>query len=149
MKNAILAVSLALFALMAHGQVLNPGVTVKKLRTTVCSPNWTKTVRPSTNYTDKVKKRKLREAGLPTDAETMKLYELDHIVPLVLGGHPTDSRNLQPQRWDGAWNAHMKDALEVRVHREVCAGGLTLEQGQQVFMGDWRTAYREYFGEPQ
>ncbi len=46
-------------------------------------------------------------AGLPT-GDTIK-YELDHFVPLAIGGHPRSEDNLWLQRWDGAWNARVED----------------------------------------
>lgn len=53
-------------------------------------------------------------------------------------------RNLWPEPLQGEWNAHMKDRLENRVHELVCAHSITLAQGQAAFLGDWRTAYRQY-----
>lgn len=35
-------------------------------------------------------------------------YELDHIVPLALGGHPRNLKNLMLQPWEGADGAHAK-----------------------------------------
>jgi hypothetical protein len=32
-------------------------------------------------------------------------YELDHLIPLELGGS-NDLRNLWPQPFEGEWNAH-------------------------------------------
>ena len=66
---------------------LNPDVTEDTIRQTICVPGYTKTVRPSSNYTSGVKAKLLREAGL--DESLMPDYELDHIVPLELGGHPS------------------------------------------------------------
>lgn len=56
--------------------------------------------------------------GLPVSA-----YELDHIVPLELGGSSMNPANLQLQTWD---RARIKDRLENRLHREVCAGDMPL-----------------------
>ncbi len=43
-------------------------------------------------------------------------YEEDHMLPLELGGHPTDPANLWPQSWDGENGAHAKDKLENKLH---------------------------------
>jgi hypothetical protein len=59
-------------------------------------------------------------------------YELDHIVPLDLGGAPLDLRNLMLQPWAVACNAHMK----------VCADDLTLKGAQREIATDWRAAYK-------
>jgi len=46
----------------------------------------------------------------------------------VLGGHPTDSRNLWPQP---LVQAQQKDRLELALNRAVCAGRMTLGVAQQ------------------
>ena len=66
--------------------------------------------------------------GLPQD------YELDHLIPLGLGGHPTSVNNLWLQPWT---EAAMKDRDELRLHREVCAGRVTLEQAQHEMVAIW------------
>ena len=71
-------------------------------------------------------------------------YELDHIVPLELGGAPDDSKNLQLQpRW-GECNADDKDRLEAELGRQVCAGDMTLVEAQRQIVEDWISAYRKY-----
>ena len=45
----------------------------------------------------------------PADAAE---YELNHFVPLTVGGHPVRRDNLWQRRWDGAWNARAKTAAE-------------------------------------
>jgi hypothetical protein len=39
-------------------------------------------------------------------------YELDHLIPLELGGDPLDPQNLWLQPWRGECNAKQKDRLE-------------------------------------
>ena len=122
--------------------VLNPDVTQATISATMCVPGWTATVRPSTSYTQGVKKLFLERAGIP--ATQAIVYELDHFVPLALGGHPRSLDNLWLQRWDGAWNAKGKDRLERRLQVMVCAGGITLHTAHQAMQGDWKAAYRKY-----
>jgi hypothetical protein len=114
---------------------LNPAVKQSTIATTVCVPGWTATVRPSSSYTHSIKVRLWQEAG---SHGQIGEYELDHIVPLEVGGAPKDLRNLQLQPWDGPDGAHAKDAVENRVKREVCAGTVTLAAGQRCFRIDWR-----------
>lgn len=45
--------------------------------------------------------------------------------------------------------AHLKDKLENRLHKEMCAGHITLKQAQDMLVNDWRVAYKKYYGEPQ
>lgn len=67
--------------------------------------------------------------------------ELDHRIPLFLGGH-TDRRNVWPEP-GGIPND--KDALEYRVYRMVCFGDphhLRVKTARRIFLGDWRAQYR-------
>jgi hypothetical protein len=45
-----------------------------------------------------------------------------------------------------AWNAHVKDALEERLHQLVCDGELDLPTAQRAIATDWITAYKKYLG---
>lgn len=72
-------------------------------------------------------------------------FELDHLVPRELGG-ADDVRNLWPQSYSGAWNAHTKDELENRLHAEVCAGRLPLATAQRMIATDWTMAWKRYVG---
>jgi hypothetical protein len=133
----------------AHAEpagALNADVRQATIHQTICVPGWTATVRPSTSYTNGVKLKLLREQGLaPSDAFR---YELDHYVPLELGGHPRDLRNLWLQLWDGEWGAKTKDRLEVKMKTLVCSGRLTLASAQEAVRVNWRSAYRLHVGRP-
>jgi hypothetical protein len=123
---------------------LNPSVTKDNLDTTVCVPRYTSTIRPQASYTNKLKKQQMKELKLDG---TVKDYEEDHFVPLALGGHPTDPRNLWPEPWEGKWGAHTKDKLETRLHRLLCTGGINLKQAQTCIKKDWKDCYVKVFGE--
>ena len=76
-------------------------------------------------------------------------YEVDHLVPLSLGGRDV-AANLWPEsrRGDGL-NAWTKDRLEYRLFRLVChppqgAARLPLKVAQAAFLDDWVAAYRRY-----
>lgn len=118
---------------------LNPDVSQDTLKQTVCSPGYTKSVRPASSYTHAVKLRLLREAGL--DPSRAGEFELDHIVPLVLGGHPRKLSNLALQPWD---EATTKDLLEVRLQRQVCGGQMSLFAAQACIAADWRACATKY-----
>jgi hypothetical protein len=66
----------------------------------------------------------MRQRRLPGSAAD---YEEDHFIPLELGGHPTDPRNLWPQPIE---QAKRKDRLELSLNRAVCAGRMTLGAAQ-------------------
>jgi hypothetical protein len=71
-------------------------------------------------------------------------YEIDHLISLELDGS-NDIKNLWPESYrTEPWNAHVKDKLEDRLHELVCAGRLTLPEGQKAIATDWITAYRRF-----
>jgi hypothetical protein len=109
---------------------------------TICVSGYTKFVRPATSYTSGVKKKLMREAGI--DAERIGDYELDHIVPLALGGHPRKLSNLMLQPWEGEHGAEAKDALEVRLQSLVCRGKLDLTDAQVCIAQDWEACAVQY-----
>jgi hypothetical protein len=126
-----------------HGCVaLNPDVTEKTVGQTICVAGYAKSVRPSSSYTNAVKAKLLREAGL--DASRMPDFELDHIVPLALGGHPRNLANLALQPWDGEHGAERKDALEIRMHSLVCRGEVPLNEAQVCIAEDWEACAAQY-----
>jgi hypothetical protein len=66
---------------------------------TICVRGWTKTVRPPVSVTNQIKREMLAGNGNVWE------YELDHVIPLDLGGAHLDRRNIQLQPWGGACNA--------------------------------------------
>jgi hypothetical protein len=100
-------------------------------------PGWTKTIRSPTSYTDRIKVELVRATTHATD--TVEDYELDHIMPLAVGGHPTSPGNLALQLWDGPDGAHAKDVVEVRMKRLVCLGKISLAKAQACFINGWKT----------
>lgn len=74
-------------------------------------------------------------------------FELDHLESRELAGADVVD-NLWPQCYAGKWGAPLKDKLENRLHKEMCAGRITLKQAQEMLVNDWRVAYRKYYGEP-
>jgi hypothetical protein len=105
--------------------VLNPDVTQATIRTTICRPGWTRTVRPPVDYTNGLKRLWLRQYGLrgpPAD------YQEDHLISLELGGNPNDPRNLWPEPYP---RASAVDQIENELNHRVCAGTLTLAQAQR------------------
>ena len=125
---------------------INPVVTQDNINQTICMRGWTKTIRPPEKYTYRLKRTQLHRPSSPyfvADAY-LRDFEEDHRVPLGIGGAPHDRRNLWPEPRHGEWNAEKKDELEDAIHELVCRHEITLEQGQAVFLGDWREGYRKY-----
>lgn len=126
-----------------HGCIaLNPDVDEDTIDGTICVSGYTKSVRPATSYSNGVKKKLMREAGI--DGARIGDYELDHIVPLALGGHPRKLSNLMLQQWDGQHGAKIKDILEARLQSLVCHGKLDLTDAQVCIAQDWEACAVQY-----
>jgi hypothetical protein len=136
--------------------LVNQDITQANIHQTICSPTWsTKSIRPPVSYTSQLKRRQLISSHA-TD-QIPAHYEEDHFISLELGGHPRDPRNLWPERWGtpahpltarGPFPPHLvgaksKDATENALHREVCAGALTLREAQWIIATDWFKYFRE------
>ena len=123
---------------------INPDVTQATIATTICQRGWTATIRPPVSYTGKWKSWLFKSqhlAGSPSD------YELDHKVPLEVGGAPSDHNNLWMQPYAGIYGAKKsKDPLENTIKSMVCAHKITLEEGRKVFLVDWIAGYHTYIG---
>jgi hypothetical protein len=74
-----------------------------------------------------------------------RTIEIDHIVPLELGGSNAIA-NLFPEPGSGAANYHVKDEVENRAKAEVCDGHLSLHAARQGFARNWEALYRRLFG---
>lgn len=142
-RNALFGIALLVAAPLAVAEMaLNPDVGQDNVSRTICVSGYTKTIRPSTSYTNGVKDKMLRQAGI--DLSERSAYELDHIVPLALGGHPRSLDNLMLQPWEGPNGAKKKDRLEVKLQCMVCSGQLELAKAQRAIYSDWTKAYRTY-----
>jgi hypothetical protein len=117
--------------------VADPRVTQDNILTTICVSGYTTKVRPSSRYTDALKVVQIKAYGY---ADTkLADYEEDHLIPLELGGNPTDSRNLWPEPLSGVYAATKKDGVENSLHTKVCAGLMTLAAAQAAIATNWET----------
>jgi len=143
MKTLLAILSLApALAFAVPSEVLNPDVHQDTIRSTICQPGYTKTVRPATSYTNGIKKKLMREQGI--DLSRIREFELDHKEPLTLGGHPRNIHNLMLQPWEGGDGAKVKDKLDVKLSRMVCAGKITLADAQACIWNDWQACALKY-----
>lgn len=67
--------------------------------------------------------------------------EIDHLISLEIGGS-NDIKNLWPEPYAPAPNAHQKDLVENWLHREVCAGRMVLPMAQHQIATDWFAVYQ-------
>jgi hypothetical protein len=105
---------------------LTPGDTFEVTAQDVCVPGYAKKVRAVPAW---LKRQAYAEYGI-TEYKTRD-YEVDHLIPLSLGGS-NSIRNLWPQSTKTSpWNSYVKDALERKLHKLVCAGQLDIKTAQR------------------
>jgi hypothetical protein len=127
----------------SHGCIaLNRDVTSATAKQTICVAGYSKRIRPPSHDTEQIKVRLLRAASI--EPSRISDFELDHIIPLSLGGHPRDLTNLELQSWAGERGARRKDALERRLHNLVCRDGMSLSDAQACIAEDWYTCASRY-----
>jgi hypothetical protein len=110
---------------------INPAVTQDNIHSTVCVPGWTDKVQPAADYAAALKLRQMRDFG---ETGSPQNYKEDHLIPLSLGGAPTDPKNLFPQP---TAKTTEKEELEDRLHQSVCSGQMTLTAAQAQMRHDW------------
>ena len=123
---------------------IDPAVTQANIASTICVIGYTNTVRPPVSYTTPLKRQQL-VAGYNLGGNlSTKAYEEDHLIPLEIGGNPTDVRNLWPEPRNITWGASKKDQLENRLHLLLCSHQITLRAAQEAFAMNWISAYKKY-----
>lgn len=96
----------------------------------------TEPIRSSIKDFEKLKKEVCTEYSVTECDDTV---EGDHLISLENGGCKDCIANLWPQPVDktGVVGFHTKDIVENRTHELICAGKITLQQGQQGLADDW------------
>ncbi len=130
-----------------------PGVSRTGLsKATICKTKWGKDER---HVSDSMKQQVFDRYGYSgyDDSRCIhdkggKTCEIDHLISRELGG-ADDLDNLWPESYGGRWNAHQKDTLENRLHKEMCAGRISLKKARDMLVHDWRKAYKLYYGNPK
>lgn len=138
--------------LTLHDPILTPGAVADLTTQEICERRWGRDAR---NVTAAMKREVFRRYGLSGNSDAActpdahgRRCEVDHLISRELGGADVIA-NLWPQPYGGApWNAVRKDRIENRLHKEVCAGRITLDEAQREIATDYRVPYRRYFGEP-
>jgi hypothetical protein len=105
-------------------------VTQANIHHTICSAGYTATVRPPRTLTDPFRDVSAAEYGVTGT------FELDHLVPLELGG-ASDTRNLWPEPGS---IPNDKDHVENTLRQRVCSGSVTLADAQRRIALDWTSA---------
>ena len=115
-------------------------VTQADIRSTICKPGWTSTIRPPESYTEKLKIKEIMQYGYQD--QRLGDYEEDHLIPLELGGAPKAIRNLWPE-YDNGHIPNKKDAVENALNHAVCSGKVKLRPAQRAIAKDWKTAEKK------
>lgn len=131
---------LALTLLPTVPGAINPAVRQSNIGTTICVRGWTETVRPPEEYTYAIKRALAAKAHMK-----MSDAELDHEIPLELGGAPKDTRNLWLEPHAGQWGSYVKDRLENRLKVLVCSHRMKLSKARELIRTNWIAAYRKVF----
>lgn len=120
--------------------LLTPGATRPVMRADICSAGYREMNRAVSPAVQQEVFHKYGIAGARVED-----YEVDYLVTPELGGSD-DIRNLWPEPYAvTAWDAHVKDALEDRLHQMVCEGKIDLSTAQYEMASDWISAYKKYF----
>lgn len=121
----------------AYG-VVNPNITQSNINQTICNKNWsTKSIRPPVSYTNALKVKLFNNGYHYSLDKSIKDSELDHYISLELGGDPRSEQNLWLESYLTTPNAKDKDRVENFLHKQVCAGKITLQEAQREITGDW------------
>ena len=156
MRALALAGLPAIIALPACAQVLpdprmtpgaiNPDVTEGNIERTICIPGFARRIRPPEEVSYRLKRDLMAAYG--HRGERLRYYELDHLIPLELGGAPLAFANLwvEPRHVRNGWDAARKDELERALNELVCAHRLDLATAQRDIASNWIAAYRKYLG---
>lgn len=89
-------------------------------------------------YTDALKTQQIKSCGY-WDTK-LAAYEEDHLIPLEIGGHPTDPKNLWPEPLTVAVGTTKTDGVENSLHNKVCSGLITLAAAQVAIAMNWKSA---------
>ncbi len=106
----------------------------------ICTPGYSSSVRDVPNQ---VKDQVYAEYGITQHGPGE--YEVDHLVPLELGGS-NDIANLWPEAAEPRPGFHEKDKVENYLHDQMCAGAIPLQQAQTQIATNWLAVYQQMNG---
>ena len=120
---------------------IDPDITQRNIDATICQSGYSRSSRPPYSVTGRLKRRMMLEQH---SGEPLANYELDHLVPISLGGAPLDARNLWLQPRSGHANAGDKNILAYVLWRLTCEHRLPLATAQRAISRNWIEAYDTY-----
>jgi hypothetical protein len=136
MIRCLIALLILASPVKAQTAVPDPTITPGVVRTTdaadVCSHGTNQLRHMSRERSDAI----MADHGLPGGRHSD--YEIDHLIPLGIGGADSDA-NLWPEprvSIEPEWNAERKDQLEAKLRALVCAGRLDIVVAQKAVADD-------------
>jgi hypothetical protein len=120
---------------------IDPSVRQANIDQTICRPGYARVARPAYAVTVPLKRRLMAEQR---PGERLADYELDHLIPISIGGAPSDARDLWLQPRLGQANAGDKNVLAYVLWRLVCERRVPLRVAQRAISSDWTQAYARY-----
>jgi hypothetical protein len=115
----------------------SPGSVMNVSVSQVCQVGYSSSVR---DVPQSMKDDVYAEYGVTSHATGQ--YEVDHLVPLELGGS-NDISNLWPQPASPTPGFHQKDSVENYLHDQVCAGKMSLGDAQRAIASNWVAVYNQ------
>jgi len=108
-----------------------PNATVQE----ICTSGYSSSVR---NVPTSEKDQAYAEYGIQSHYAGQ--YEVDHLVPLELGGS-NDIANLWPEAASPTPGFHQKDQVENYLHDQMCSGAISLREAQNEIATNWLAVY--------
>ena len=121
---------------------LTPGAVMSVSKNEVCVPGYAKLAR---DVSKKDREAVFERYGIDFN-QPRGAYEVDHFIPLALGGSNA-VENLWPQPRNPEPGFPDKDKLEFYLWRFVCADGISLDVAQEEIRADWVKAFEKYLGD--
>lgn len=119
--------------------MLDQRVTQQSITDTICRPGYASAVAPPFHDRMAQKDRLLAARGI--EGDDALAFALDRHVPIVLGGSPDASANLDLLPWAGQQGERRKARAAVMLKRCVCEGKLSLAEAQAAIVGNWSEIY--------
>jgi hypothetical protein len=123
-------------------RTLTPGNALVSAAAVVCAPEYATSI---SDVSEDLRRGVL--AAYAIEDAQRDGYELDHLIPVELGGD-NSAGNLWPQPRTGIGNAAVKNGLESHLRDLVCAGAVPLAEAQHTMASDWSAANARYAAIP-
>lgn len=112
-----------------------PGAIFNVTKDQICVSGYSSSVR---NVSETEKEQVYAEYRVTS--HTTGQYEIDHFIPLELGGS-NDIINLWPEAASPVPGFHQKDEVENYLHEKVCSGAISLTEAQSLIQTNWLAVY--------